>query len=317
MRLVAERRHGFWPTLAMVGEMINDQQKASELYNLYLENHYDETDERQRKFVTSIDNNKFHLLRRKKAGFPGSNSGSLDRTQEEQITWNMQAIRLAMRSFIEAPGIRENFSAYAYPGIELTSDIDAGKIILIRFDSGSGKVGATLTRQLLSEAYRHVMSRDRFFVVLDEFQEYANFSDSAGSDKNFVALVREFCGSLIAATQSLSALTCKVGNSMPVEAFLGNCNSIMSFYSHDAATQELAMRYNGRIRLNRLKPGQLFAVTYDSASRAHRHSLEKVNRGYREITQLLAAFPIRRKSRTARPFRSHMDKSGQHAAGGN
>lgn len=302
MRLVAEKRNGFWPTMSMVNEMINDQFRASEFYNLFLDEYYDESDERQRRFVTAIDNNRFHILVRvkksQKSNFPGSKSdkdNKLDRSYEEQLTWNMQTIRLALRSFLEAPGIERNFSAYASPGINLPGDIDAGKIILLRFDARSGQTGATLTRRLLSEAYRHVLSGkmipERFHVVLDEFQEYADFSDSAGSDKNFVALAREFGGSFIAGTQSVAALTCKVGNNMPVEAFLGNCNSIMSFYSHDAATQELVCRYNPRVRLNRFKPGQLFAVTYNSSGRIHNHNMESVNKGYRELASLLASLP--------------------------
>lgn len=118
---------------------------------------------------------------------------------------------------------------------------------------------------LLTEAYRAILDskfakirgNKLFFVVLDEFQEIANLGDGIGSDKNFVALAREFGGCFLAGTQSLSALTCKVGKSFPVESFASNCNSVLSFYSHDLSTQELMARYDSRIRLNSLNPGQL------------------------------------------------------------
>ncbi len=289
----------FWPTFSMVCELMDNPFEACKLYTIFLENFYDENDIKQKKFVSSIEGNAFHVLRKLERKDGKFLPIKAEKTYSEQTTWNAQAFRMASRSFLEAPGVAEHFSAHGAKGIDLEKDIMSGKIILLRFDALTGKVGATLTRRLLAEAYRIVLRTTieqrggkLFFVILDEFQEFADFSDNAGSDKNFVALAREFGGCILAATQSKASLGCKVGNDMLVESFIGNCNNIISFYGHDTATQELVNRYDPKTRLNKLKPGQVFAATYDSATRTHRHGLDTVNKAYRETAEILASVTL-------------------------
>lgn len=284
------------PSLYRINELLNNPYDASRLYTIWVENYYDKNDEKQRQFVNAVESNTFHILKKlerdRRANQYKPHSG--DRTYEEQLTWNLQAIKMGLRTFLEAPGIAANFSAQGAPGIDLFSDIMAGSIILLRFDSLTGKTGTFLIRSLLSEAYKIVLKTTleqrggKFFhVILDEFQEYGDYSDNPGGDKNFIALGRECGACFTAATQSMSSMVCRAGNPMPVESFVGNCNNILSFYSHDSSTQQLVARYDEKIKLNKLEPGKLFAVHYDSITRKHEHGVEKLDKAYKDMCALL------------------------------
>lgn len=302
LRWMAKHNPAFEPTLGRVYEMLNNIFDASRIYTVFLENYYDANDERQRQFVNAVNNNCFHIMKKLERSFRTKEFKpykEMDDSQyNQQVTWNLQAIKMGLRAFLEAPGIAEHFSVPGAPGIDLETDIIAGKIILLRFDSLSGQTGTFLTRALLSEVikivlrYKMEQRNGKFFhIILDEFQEYADFSDNAGSDKQLVALGREFGVEMTAATQSMSSLVCKVGSSAAVESFVGNCNNILSFYNHDAATQELIFRYDHKIKLNKLSPGNLFAVHYDSSTRRHKHGIQKLDKAYKEMCALLESVP--------------------------
>lgn len=305
---------GLDPTIGLVAEMIECFEETAKLWDFYKKNVLDKGDGEQARFLSGIQNNKFHIFHfgdKEKTGSSGSSSKA---GWEEQVTWNLQGIRMGLKSFLEAPGVPESFSVQGAPGLDIASDVMAGRLILVRFGLDTGPVGAKLTRLIVSDVYRSLLGtslkkRGRpFFVLMDEFHELADLSGERFSDKNFVALARSFGGIFIGLTQSMASIRCDGGwTADAVESFVSNCNNVVSFYSSDLVTQDLAMRHDPAVVLGDLEPCHAFVVRYDKATRRHAHGVETMNNEYLAMRNLLEG---------AAPRRAPSDEPSEMAAAG-
>lgn len=292
LNFLAPRFPDLAPSLALLAEMLDDFSGTSRLWEYFKKNVYNASNEEQARLVSSVENNKFHIFNFSRENGQ-SHSSSSKTSWEEQATWNLQGIRMGLRSFLEAPGVSEHFSASGAPGLEMCWDVMADRKILVRFDPETGPIGAELTRMIVSQVYRTILSTTRerrgpFFVLMDEFQELADLSGARYSDKNFVALARSFGGIFIGLTQSLASIRCD-GNwtADAVESFVSNCNNVISFYSTDPATLEMAQRHDPGIFLGDMEPNHAFVVRYDKEKRRHVHGVETMNNEYGAMMRLM------------------------------
>lgn len=283
LRFLARRDPQFEPNLALVAEMVNNIERAQALYNLFKKKVYNPRDDGHYSLVSGIEQNEFHILR-DFSGEKGHNS-----TREEQRTYAMQAIRIALKTFLDAPGVAENFAASGADGIDISKLLREGKVILLRFNPGAGITSAMLGRYLATMYYGAVLKAglekpvpDPTFICLDEYQEFADLSDRALSDTSFVAQAREFRSIFMAASQSMSALFNRGASVPAVQAMVSNCNNRVIFYSDDPLTQDMVNRHNHTLMLTDLKPGEAFVVQYDKNSRVHKHGLQTFQKAYQE-----------------------------------
>lgn len=68
-----------------------------------------------------------------------------------------------------------------------------------------------------------------------------------------------------------------------MESFAANCNTVISFYCTDPATQEMARLHDPDVLLNDLELNYAFVVRYDKNERRHVHGIETMNWEYREF----------------------------------
>lgn len=288
LRFLARRDPQFEPNLALVAEMVNNIERAQALYNLFKKKVYNPRDDGHYSLVSAIEQNEFHILR------DFSQEKGHNSTREEQRTYAMQAIRIALKTFLDAPGVAENFAASGAQGMDMRRLLGEGKIILLRFSPGTGISSAMLGRYVATLYYDAVLKAglektvpDPTFICLDEYQEFADLSEKALSDTSFVAQAREFRSIFMAASQSMSALFNRGASAPAVQAMVSNCNNRVIFYSDDPLTQEMVNRYNSSLMLTDLKPGEAFVVQYDKNSRTHKHGLQTFQKAYQETANLL------------------------------
>lgn len=275
--------------MRLISEMINAPKDAQKLYAYYLENVYDNNDLEQRRFVDSINNNRFHVLKKV------DNASSLgNATLEEQLSWGLQGVRDGLRNFLEAPGIEAKFCCPGAPALTFTDSILAGKIILLRFELATGPIGANLARTMLSNYYSCIydlgitLPKDKkSFICIDEFQEIADLSNGRFSDASFIALAREYNCIFMTATQSMSALVAKGEETAAVTSFVSNCNQKIIFYNDDPLTQEIVSRHAPNLVLADLKPGEAFVSTYDATKREHAHGMDSLKNSYEAVHAIL------------------------------
>lgn len=288
LRFLARRDPQFEPNLALVAEMVNNIERAQALYNLFKKKVYNPRDEGHYSLVSAIEQNEFHILR------DFSEERGHNSTREEQRTYAMQAIRIALKTFLDTPGVAENFAASGAPGVDMGKLLASGRIILLRFNPGTGIASAMLGRYVATRYYDAVLKAglekrepDPTFICLDEYQEFADLSEKALSDTSFVAQAREFRSIFMAASQSMSALFNRGASVPAVQAMVSNCNNRVIFYSDDPLTQDMVNRYNSTLMLTDLKPGEAFVVQYDKNSRTHRHGLRTFQKAYQETVSVL------------------------------
>lgn len=278
------------PTLPLVAEMLDDFAQAQGLYKIFRERVYDAGNKEHARFVASIENDAFHIF-----NVRGERRGTALTELESQRTWNLQGIRMGLKSFLEIPALRRNFCAPAAPGLDMGGPLKEGKIILLRFDPDTGPIGARLARYVIREFYAAVFAfglkrpnRDKkLFILIDEYQEIADISGARYSDASFVAQGREFDASFIACTQSLAAVAAKGVDAASVAAFVANCNQRIFFRSDDPLTQEMAARYRPDLDLKTLKSGQVFAITYDTEKRAQKFGFESCQGAFESTQDLI------------------------------
>ena len=286
LRWMAEKQPEFSPSLPLILEMFSNHIQATALFERF-EASLSEPTQEQSDFVSHIKNYNFHILNQtqEKQG---------DLTQCQQVNYNTAMIINAFKEFLDVPGITKNFCAHGAGGIDMASLLLEGKIICLRLDPQAGQVGVSLGRQILNSYYEAVYTRGteavrgrptQDFVFIDEFQDVADLSPGRFSDTNFLAQAREFGVALMVATQSISALVNRGVFSTAAEAFVSNCNHKIFFFSDDIVTQAVAARYS-TVDLIDLRPGQAFAVRYDSDSREHHWALETLNSAYRSVMEL-------------------------------
>jgi len=290
LRYLTVLNPAFEPTLVMIAEMLNDLELCARLFKLFKESPaYDKNDAQQRRFVRGIESNAFHVFKYDAKKSEGDHSSDF----MSQVTWNLQGIRMALRSFLDAPGVSRGFATQGAPGLDMRELLKQGKIVLLRFGPETGPVGASLARMVLETYYEAVyaigltLDEGRYtFAVLDEYQDMADLSTNRLSDASFIAQAREFRSAFIAATQSLAALN--RGNSMAaVDSFVSNCNNRIIFYSDDPHTQEMASHCDPNVRLNDLQPGQAFVIRYEADSHTHASGMETLQRAYDDTRKIL------------------------------
>lgn len=283
----------FEPNLATIAEMFNNYELAAKLFTFFKKSVCDQSDQKQQMFIKTVEANNFHLLtfeEKKK-----------DRNSSyfEQLTYATQSIRIALGNFLEVPGLARNFASDKAEGLDMRRLLSINKIILLRFGPDTGPIGAMLARFVMQEYYKAVyaigltMPKGKYsFVCLDEFQELVDIGPGRFSDANFIAQAREFNAIFIASTQSMSALANKGNSFSAVDAFVSNCNGRVLFYSDDPLTQQMASRYDDRLQLNALSPGQAFVVQYDHESRRHASGLEACQNSFEQVQAILRNTPL-------------------------
>lgn len=276
----------FEPNLLTIIEMFNDPVKATELFDYWVDNIADTDDEEVQKFISLVRNNQFHILSQtdKKV----RNGGS---THFEQMTYNTHAFKNAVRAFLDTPGVAEKFCAHMAPAIDMLDLLTKGALILLRFEVDTGVLAAELSRLLINSFYAAIYKmgispkEKQSFLCIDEFQEVGDFSRGRFSDNSFVALAREFDCSVIVATQSASALMNR-GAAVAVNSFISNINNKIFMFTDCPATREIVQRYDPRIDIIDLKPGEAFVCRYNAETREHLWGMEKLNDAYESIKDL-------------------------------
>ncbi len=295
LRLMAVQDAEFTPTLTLLSEMLDTPLEASRLYDIFKECFYDAADKSHKKLVNTIDSDAFHVLH-----YGRYVEGADNNTRKphkgvprdrylEQSNYAIKSAKNALRQFIQVPGIARGFCTAGSGGVDMGAMLEQGKVVLLRFDPSTGPVGTQLSRRLIESYYEAVYtlgvekaSHMPSFVCIDEFQEVADLSAARFSDANFIAQAREFRAAFIAATQSASALVNRSRSVSAVEAFVSNCNNRILFYSDDIETQSFVTRYDNRVRLVDLQPGEAFVTVYDNKTREHTQSIETLQNAYME-----------------------------------
>ncbi|MDE7371547.1 MAG: type IV secretory system conjugative DNA transfer family protein, partial [Desulfovibrio sp.] len=93
----------FEPNIVTISEMLMRPAEALKLYKLFRTRVYDRTNEEHALFVGSVEANRFHVLKAR-----SENGKSSETTTDEQMTWTLQSVRQALKSFLDAPGIAEH-----------------------------------------------------------------------------------------------------------------------------------------------------------------------------------------------------------------
>ena len=286
LRWMGEKQSEFSPTLPLILEMFGNHIQATALFERFAGGLVEPTQE-QSDFISYVKCSNFHVLNQTQEKLN-------DLTQSQQVNYNTNMIVNAFKEFLDVPNIAKKFCAPGAGGIDMAGLLREGKIICLRLDPQAGQVGVNIGRQMLNSYYEAVYTRGtepvkgrttQDFVFIDEFQDVADLSPNRFSDVNFLAQAREFGVAFMAATQSISALINRGVFSTAAEAFVSNCNNKIFFFSDDIVTQSVASRYS-TVDLINLRPGQAFAVRYDSDSREHRWGMETLNEAYRSVMEL-------------------------------
>lgn len=274
----------FEPTLPMIAAMFDDWKTATELFDLFRKRA--RSDPEKAAFVKSVENTRFHILSQTKDKLRGAGSNHY-----EQMSYVTQCVRVALKGFLDTPGIVENFCRQGGGWPRMGDLLREGKIILLRFGPSTGPAGARLARLFLNSFYQAIYDfgldlPGHSFVCVDEFQEVADLSAGRYSDTSFIAQTREFRTCFMAATQSASALMARGSDENAVRAFMANCNNKIMFFSDDPLTRALAASYDERVDLIDLKPGEAFVTRYDSRTRQHLWGHETLSGAYESAQKL-------------------------------
>ncbi len=298
--IMSEIDKKYTPTLQLLAEMLNSPSEATALFVHFWEN--------KEKYVSTnyslqyIDNciarittDSHHVCM-----FPEAEAYKKSKvvrehgrrvggnSYNEQLNYATRSLRNALNECLTTPGIVENFCHVDTEQKPFTMhDIySKNAIIIVRFSPVSGPIGERFSRFLTEQYYKEVIKNGLMlpegkytFVCLDEFQCFADLSDSRYSDASFISQAREFKNIFIAATQSMSALMKNDGYKMRVDQFVSNCNCRIVFYSDDPFTQEMTKRYDANVALNELEHSA-FVITYDAQQRQHTFDIEYLQESY-------------------------------------
>lgn len=279
----------FEPTIPMILEMFDNYKKATELFDLFRKKFGH--DPEKAAFIRSVESSRFHILSQTKDKLNGFNS-----THFEQLSYGTQAIKVALKAFLDTPGIVENFCRQGGGAPYMGDLLRENKIILLRFGPSTGPVGARLARLFMNSFYQAIYDLGLTlpgysFVCVDEFQEVADLSNGRYSDTSFIAQTREFRVCFLVATQSAAALLARGVDENAVRAFLANCNNKIMFFSDDELTRAIASAYDPSVDLLGLNPGEAFVIRYESATRKHLWSVDGLSNAYEEMKKLPRELP--------------------------
>lgn len=276
------------PNLVLIQDMLDMPGIAHKLYQRFKKLVYDPKNQEHQRFVEAIESNRFHIFNKL------DDTGRDAVTIEEQRTWNLQGVRMGLRAFLDAPGIRENFCAPGAPGFNLKSVVTDNTILTLWFARDAGGPAAILARTLITSYYEAVKTHGLFrtnnkksFICIDEYPEVADLSNSENSDANYISQGREFQGPFIAISQSMAALVAKGQSYAAVESFVSNCNNRIMLYTDDPFTQAMAYRYDPNANLKELEPGEAFVTRYDSKSRRHCQGYETLQQAFESTKELI------------------------------
>ncbi len=291
------------PTVSNISQLINDFPLAAELFNLFAENTQYFASESApisliQALIRAVKSNRFHVCN-------DSYASQRDQsTHGEQTTFALGAIRDALHAFLQTPGFVENFSASNGQGyttaFSMQKMLQQKKIVVLRFSHATGSMGARMARYLTEQFYQAVyatglsLPKEQYsFVILDEFQQFADLGDGRFSDANFVAQAREFNCIFMAATQSMSALVTQRHDIHRVWQFVANCNNRIIFYSDDKMLQEMVERYDDNVKLNCLE-NEVFVIRYDGQRRRHMHGIESLQNAHDHMQDVLTGVKERK-----------------------
>jgi hypothetical protein len=148
----------------------------------------------------------------------------------------------------------------------------------------------------VEELYNAVLDRgldlpagEYTFVVMDEFQDYVDFScNNSLNDNAFVAKSREFNNISVFAFQSVSSLISRGRQKERIESFINNCNNRIIMYCDDPWTQAISYRHS-IVTLTKLGPGEAIALKFNMLLRKHECGLETLQKAHDEFETRLAA----------------------------
>lgn len=289
LRLLDELTGTKYTSLALVNEFLCDPLQASKLFNTFIETLYDADDNNQERFVNRIQTSKFHIL-----NYMIQTEYAKSETYLEQFNYEISTVRTAIQTLMATPGITNGFANVGSQGLDMTQILSQGQIVLLRFGPDTGTAGQMLSRKLITEYYKYIFTlgtekaKDRpTFVCFDEFQEVALLDGSRFSDSNFISQAREFKASIIASTQSVSALISERNSLDMVNSFVSNCNNRILFHSDDPKTQEINNRFTYDKTLMELNAGEACVMQFDSKTREHYQSIETCNTVYQATKSIL------------------------------
>jgi hypothetical protein len=273
--LLGKKEPEFAPTIATVAEMLNDYSLCAGVYNYFLRVIDDMDSKCEEKILAArIRNNVFHPCCWTAEKRP--------KDYDQQVEWAMRTSRFAFTEFAQTPGVNQGFCGHGCRNLYLATEIYTNnRIILLRFDTTSGRVAESLSRHYLEAYYAAVFHNGLYlpegrytFAVIDEFQDIVSLAGgNPYNDARFTAKAREFRNILILGTQSFSAL----GNRSEanVEALVNNCNNKVMLYCEDPWTQEVAARHIDA-DLCHMEPGEALVIRFDAEDRRHVRSRESM-----------------------------------------
>lgn len=288
LRFLHEHVAGFpKASMSLVAEDLMDEDHAFALWDYFKRHVFDKSNDGHFDLLRRVEAGPFHILSKGKKAAIGS-------SRVDQVAYQFAMIRLTMNRFLESPVVRRNFSANTN-GIDFADALDKRKIILFRLDPGLGPVGEDLCRMLIEAWYGAIIARGTELAVptltfMDEFQSICNLSNSAFSDRRFIAESREFKASVAILTQNIAGLL-GAADEADVLSMIHNLNSKIMFYNGDPATQRVLDGFPDA-DLARLERGQAFVVRFDSDKGKHIDGIESVNKAHDAIKKELDAISI-------------------------
>lgn len=295
LRFLSEKFPGYGPSISLVAEMINNQSMSVELYKFFIANVFEKGRPEHVLFRSQVDSQRFHILRQSSER-PTSGSAI---TEEEQNTWNLQGIRMALQQFMGTPGMVEHFSDSSGAAVNMKDLLLSNKLVLAQFTTATGPAGDILARHMLSSWYEAILDLGtvepgevRCFTLLDEFQQIADLGESRFSDFRFSSLSREYGVINVILTQSESALHINCPNTYRVAGFTSNFNQRFFFYSNDSQTLNSATGFDPDIHLQDLEPTTMFVTHFDQDRRAHVFGVDSLNNAFSETNRLIEANPV-------------------------
>lgn len=283
-----------------IAEVLNDYPLARKIFAYFRDTVLTEDNHRYQRFAKKVGGDPFHVFTQpRKINDDGTEV--YDEHYESQLIWRLAAVQGGLDLFLETPSLHDNFSAPIPTGINLAERIfHKKKIVILRFSPADGDIAAVISRYLIEEYYKAVLRNglsmpDTYtFLIADEFQHYADLAGEGNkrwSDNAFTALAREFRSIQIFASQSASALLSRGASVSQLEEFVNNCNNRVFFFGDDIVTQNLAARSLSEVILSNLQPGECFASTFDSRTRRHVHSVERLQEAHDALKTILSDIP--------------------------
>lgn len=295
LRFLSEKFSGYAPSISLVAEMVNNQPISVELYKYFLAHVFEKGRPEHELFRSQVDAQRFHILRQSSER-AGSASGI---TEDEQNTWNLQGIRMALQQFMGTPGMAQHFCDASGPSVDMKELLLSNKLALAQFTTSTGPAGDMLARYLLSAWYEAILDLGtvdpghvRCFTLLDEFQQIADLGEGRFSDFRFSSLSREYGVINVILTQSESALHINCPNTYRVTGFTSNFNQRFFFYSNDSQTLASAAGFDPHIHLQDLEATTMFVTHFDQERRAHVFGVDSLNNAFAETNSLIEANPV-------------------------